>query len=50
MAAFHLSRRLVRVGYPQSYPRWRDIGFGNKNKMLYHLAENSVKKYPLTRG
>lgn len=50
VAGFNLSRRLLRVFYPQSYPQCENTDFLMYISVLHELAENSVKKYPLTRG
>lgn len=48
MADFTLSRRPVRVLYPQSYPQFEKPNFSILNSGLVICAENPVKKYPLT--
>ena len=50
VAGFNLSRRLPWVFYPQSYPQCKNTALSKFISMLQRLAENSVKKYPLTRG
>ena len=50
VAGFNLSRRLLRVFYPQSYPQCKNTDSSIHISELRVLAENSVKKYPLTQG
>ena len=50
VAGFNLSRRLPWVFYPQSYPQCKNIALPIYINALRCLAENSVKKYPLTRA
>jgi hypothetical protein len=50
VAGFNLSRRLPWVLYPQSYPQCKNTALSIYISRLHDLAENSVKKYPLTWG